>query len=462
MAAAASSISDDWQEVESDAFSVVSLPTSEDGPLSASCGPSESPAHSHGSESLLRLPLRPKYPDPAGPLPGSDPEFESESESDNSTERDDDIERYGLDTKDVESQHSAELHLNDILDTDIDPNFLYKVATSLVKLITEITGIIDFGHSSETTPVNIRKIKTECNILKDHLRSLEPIFQGYSKHWKPEGSTVEIPIDAGIYEWMSSLRVELLGLQAALQAWMNTGTSTSSQSWDASTAKRYFDVLTDFSAQIGGFLPVLQADYDKFHTANLPVLSTRGTEPATCTKKNAEPRTGQMPPGSNLALLRRELYALKDQISASIGEFEVPKNNAASGDTDVPAELMRVMNSYHTIKSSMDIMLSNHASDWIEYSLAGGLPYPEFCNLNTDTIRSLNLQLKELTDELNAEWNRVHSMRYLNDPDDLLQDEKPALNKSLIDGLRTVGEVLQSLFQIRKPEPKPEPQPTEA
>ncbi|KAI1636488.1 hypothetical protein F4809DRAFT_609040 [Biscogniauxia mediterranea] len=459
MAATASSISDDWQEVESDAFSVVSLPTSEDGPLSASRGPTESPANSHGSESLLRLPLRPKYPDPAGPRPDSD----SESESDNSTERDDDVERYGMDTKDVESQHSAEFHLNDILDTDIDPNFFYQVTTSLVKLITEIVGTIDFKHGSDTTPVDTGKIKIQCDTLKDRLRCLEPIFQGYSKHWKSEGSTIDIPIDPGLYEWMNGLRVELLGLQSVLQAWMTTGTSTSSQPWDSSTAKHYSDVLTDFSTQIDAFLPLLQADYDDFHTANLPVLSAYSSEPTTTMKTNAAPH---MPPGLTLTLLRRELYALKDQISASLGEFEVPKKNAASGDTDVPAELMEVMNSYHTIKSSMDIMLSNHASDWIEYSLAGGLPYPEFCRLNTDTIRSLNLQLKELTDELNAEWNRVHSMRYLNDPDDLLQDEKPTFKKSLIDGLRTIEEVLQSLFQIQKPElepkPKSEPQPTEA
>ncbi|KAI5920744.1 hypothetical protein F4810DRAFT_405812 [Camillea tinctor] len=448
---AASSISDDWQEVESDAFSVVSLPTSEEGPLSASYGPTESPAHSHGSESL-RLPFRPKYPDPARPP------SEPESESDNSTERDDDVERYGMDTKDVESHHSAEFHLNDILDTDIDPNFLYQVTTSLVKLITEIIGVIDFKDSSNTL-VDTAKTRSACDTLKDHLRSLEPVFKGYAKHWKSEGSTAEIPVDPGLYEWMTGLRVELLGLQAVLQANMNMGASAASQPWNASSDKHYSDALSDFSTQIEAFLPVLKDDYEEFHTANLPALSTYsgayGADPteSTTSMKNAEHPFGQTPPGSNLNLLRRELYALKDQISASIGEFEVPKKNGASGDTDVPLELMEVMNSYQAIKSAMDIMLSNHSSDWIDYSLAGGIPYPEFCRLNPDTIRSLKLQLKELTDELNAEWNRVHSMRYLNDPDDLLQDEKPAFKKSLIDGLRTVEEVLRSLFQMRKTEP---------
>ncbi|KAI1496004.1 hypothetical protein F5X99DRAFT_92545 [Biscogniauxia marginata] len=443
------SISDDWQEVENDAFSVVSLPTSEDAPLASSRGPPESPTRSHASESLLRLPIRPKYPDHAG--------LESESDSDNSTERDDDVERYGMDTKDVEPRNSAEGHLSDILDVDIDPNVLYQATASLIKLITEIVALINLRGDTDAL-VGAGKIKAECSTLIDRLSTLQPILQGYSKHWKSEGNTVEIPIDPGLYEWMAGLRVELLGLQAIWEVQSHPlGLSSSGQSWDSSSAKRYLDILADSSSQIEAFMPVLQADYEDFHTAHLPVLSIWDADAAHPAPRNGGPPLGQMAPGSNLALLRRELYALKDQITASIGEFEVPKKNGASGDTDVPVDLMEVMNSYHTIKSSMDVMLSNHASDWIEYSLAGGLTYPEFCRLNPDTIRSLNLQLKELTDELNAELNRVHSLRYLNDPDDLLQDEKPTFKKSVVDGFSTIEKILRSLFQIHKPAPAPAP-----
>jgi hypothetical protein len=111
--------------------------------------------------------------------------------------------------------------------------------------------------------------------------------------------------------------------------------------------------------------------------------------------------------------------------------------------------LTALTQSYQHIKESLDLMLSNHASDWIDYSITGGLTYPEFCRLNTDTIRSLLIQLKEVTDDLFVQRSK-QSLRYVNDPDDLLYDAKLAIPEPIIATLSTIEEVLVSILRIRR------------
>ncbi|KAI1079019.1 hypothetical protein F5B20DRAFT_189907 [Whalleya microplaca] len=425
--APAANISEDWEEVD-DNYSVVSLPASEDGEHGL-----DSPAQSHASDSPVRLPLRPKPVEPIGP------KFIHDG-------YDNDVETFGRDLKDVQEPARSQGTLNEILDVDLDPGFLHQIITSLIKLVVEIIGVVNFRGNFDVFE-GAAKIRAQLEVLKTHLKNLAPIMEGYSKHWKPEGSGDRLPIDPGIYEWMASFRVELLGLQAILQNQLGKQASTSNQKWDSLDTKYYQTALMEFSSQMESFLPILQADYDEFHTSKLKFLSLDDTPAPPSQERGKRLQKScsmHMPPGSDVFHLRRELYALKDQLSACISEFTKQQKSSLLTSSDwVP-----LVHSYRNILTSLGLMLSNHPSDWIDYSTAGGLTYAEFCRLNPDTIRSLNLQLKETADRLYVERNRVQSIRYMSHPDDFLSHE-PSANETDMNTLRATEEVLVSILRIR-------------
>ncbi|KAI8629632.1 hypothetical protein F5Y19DRAFT_72473 [Xylariaceae sp. FL1651] len=441
MTASTASISDDWQHVEddNDGFSVVSLPASEDDLLSprgrpispASCGPSDSLvdlSHHPPSEKPISTDIR-------------------RQDSNGEQETGQDVEKHGMDFTDVVEPGTPKAQLNEILDVDIDPNFLCEVTVSLVQLIAEIMPVISFrGHHQSL--VSVTNMRVKCELLRSHLKCLEAILNGYAKHWKPEGETVQLPIDPGLYEWLASLKIELLSIQAALKSPSTQVPIPTEISWD-SQIKGYCETLASFTNQIEAFMPVIQTDYDEFHTAHLPVVLTSRDVSGTSSRNEGGPPIGRMPPGSSLFHLRRELYALKDQIASCLEEIDSNRQLGISNSPDECKSLTALTSSYQGIKSSLDMMLSNHASDWIDYSIAGGLTYPEFCRLNPDTIRSLILQLKEVTDDLFLERSRAQTLRYTNDPDGLLQGVIVVVKKPIIDTLRTIEEVLVSILQIR-------------
>ncbi|KAI0023847.1 hypothetical protein F4780DRAFT_26034 [Xylariomycetidae sp. FL0641] len=457
-------ISDGWEDLDDDNLSVVSLPESEDGILSPKSTtpprPTESPSRAQPIEGLISLPIRPKHATPQQPT-ASDAEVALESprgKSEANVEVDS-VERYGMDTKDTiepeeRTQKEPESLLGDILDVEINPTYLHQVTTSLVKLITEILGDLKFkqNHRQDFELFfGSDEIQYECEILHQHLNALEPILKFYAKQWRPEGDNVEIPIDPGIYEWLASLRIELLGLQANVQAQLSPQASSSATAWKTDDSDHYRKAFTGFSDQIKSFMPVIRRDYEESHARLLPVVSTRRGEPSTVPRNGQGPRINRMPPGNSLCHLRRELYALKDQISACIEEYVSNRGVGIANDNGESAALTKVMASFRSMKSSLDVMLSNHASNWLDHSLEGGLTYPEFCRLNPDTMRSLNLQLKDLVEDLFLARRKAESARYINDPDSVLDVEVSVVKKSTIEGLQSVEEILASLLQRTRP-----------
>ncbi|CAJ2499856.1 Uu.00g027090.m01.CDS01 [Anthostomella pinea] len=507
MAPPSACLADDWEEVDNDdSFSVVSLPSL---PSSRAGSPvpwltagmqglpssqAGSPAPSLTADSIIPRPVRLNFfnnctrePSVSFPYETSDEEPEVEPsvsfsfEIETSDEEPEvEVEHYGMDTKDVihtepkepkepqKDSMAEETQLSDMLDVDIDPTFLYNVTTSLVKLISEIVASTRFRGNYQPLE-DTDKINKACEELKSHLKDMEPILQGYAKHWKPEGEITKLPIDPGLYEWMASLRIELLGLQAVLQTEMQGRASSSTQTWGASDAKHYHDTLFDFCGQIEAFMPTIGADFNEFHTASLPCLTTcdvpdtfdactpmEGRNGCGSSRERTKDHTNR-PPSSHLVFhLRRAVYALKDQVSACIDELQASKEHGLANTKEELIELADVTKSYYALKSNLDLVLSNHSSDWIDHSLSGGLTYLEFSRLNPDTIRSVTLQLKTLEDNLFLERRRVESMRYVNDPDGLLEDAKLTVKKCDMEGLSTAQEVISSLFRCSNSPPSPQ------
>jgi hypothetical protein len=153
----------------------------------------------------------------------------------------------------------------------------------------------------------------------------------------------------------------------------------------------------------------------------------------------------------NLAHLRRELYTLKDQIVACLGEIHYCEHRGISGSSEQRKTMAALTLNYKKTKEALERMLSNHGCDWIDYSVAGGLTYPEFCRLNTDTIRSLILQLKEVTDDLFLERCRAESVSRRNSPSGISEDEELIkINSTTMNTLQTIEELLVSILQIGK------------
>jgi hypothetical protein len=440
--ATATGLSDDWQDVNDDSFSVVSIPSSDEGDQSPL---TQNPTAENTEEAIdwkpvawsagdtgnndTTLPVRLREPSSAA--------GQLHAESDVN-----EVERYGMDLKDaVESEEDDEDELegglNELLDVDTSPAFLCKVTTSLIKLLQEITGLLDFQANIPQLP-NADDIKQECDSLTSHLQALEPVLTGYSKHWNADSPSYEIPLDPGLYECLSDLRIELLGLQALLQGHLQCGHSSGTTQ---PSADSHYTRLANFATQFAGFVPIMRSDYEEFHISHMKFLSINEAETDNL---NHNP-----PPTGPSQLLRLEVYNLKDQIRDCVGEINLYLRHLLNEDRDTTHPFVGVHASYSALKLALDLILSNNPSDWLDHGLNGGLTYAMFHQLNPDTIRSLSTQLKDVVDDLG------YHRRLANYSGGDLCSELTLAGTTYINSLRSIEEVLVSLFRIR-PSPPPE------
>lgn len=425
------SIADDWQDITDaatdDTYSFVSLSISEDSQDEDDCDLSLSPR---------KAGVTTKSPTKSSPTWTSDKEGEEEG-----LERLGDADNAGSNTENTalpESALSSAASINQILDADWNPSYLLKVTTSLGKLISEIMGAISF-HGNFAPLEETKELRGECGKVRDALKTLEPMVEGYSKHWDTH-QTSDLPLDPGLYEWMSNLRIELMGLQQLLQRHMDEARSATHADDAYLGIAKYQSSLVESNAAISGFLPILQADYDEFHAANLHVTPTNGS-----------PAAGQYEthwgPGNDASVsrLRRELYDLKDEIDSCQSQFYLLIQRQVV--TLDPNATQSLATSYGLIKASLGRMLSNHASEWLDYSMAGGITYHEFCQLNPDTIRSLILQLRDVHNNLDNKLRAVKSAHRVDNSESPLSVLH--LEESDVDTLQALEEVLCSLLRIK-------------
>jgi hypothetical protein len=450
-------ISDDWQEISDDNFSVLSLPTSDD------VTDAGSPADADANGDADTAPL---LPGPASPVTKVSCRLallsitDKENNGDNTGNKSPGTEENMNQSSPVyqpqdhvlgdyaEDLPSEESQLAHALEINLDPTFLLSVTNSLIKLIGEVVGIVHFGetgsHVQDGTFEVRRHIFCACNQLRRRLHILGPIMEGYTRHWDPRQATIDLPIDPSLYEWLSNVKVELLGLQAQLMSGMGSASSSMSTPCTASGLSNFNASLNDLDDQIANFIPIMQADYDDFHTANLPLGDSRQVIGAYA-RPIDENRFQRMGSDPAVARLRREVYNLKDEISRYLSSLEsflatIPR---ACVDNQTVMELRR---SFPLIKTTLGLLLSNHASEWIEHGLAGGMTYPEFCRLNPDTIRSLILQLRDMSDNMDEERLRI---RRLTHPSTRRTARDSEMRLTDFDALQSIEEILLSLFRVR-------------
>lgn len=215
-------IQDDWEEVNDDDFSVVSVATS-DHHLSdsrESLVPIEAPTYvSVSSVDQHDQPQNGKDPGPpAGPVAHhsvtASPANSQRDLPDEAPEEEfhDSVEGLGMDTRDVrecpEKPPSQLLRIPpdpDVGANALDPSSLSKANTTLMMLVKETTKLAKEGRAGT--------IISECQTLEEHLHALAPILEAYAKHWELKRGDFEPPLDPGLREWMSNLQTELLALQ---------------------------------------------------------------------------------------------------------------------------------------------------------------------------------------------------------------------------------------------------------
>ena len=261
-------IQDDWEEVNDDDFSVVSVATSENRmsdsreslvPVDVPTYVSVSSVDQNGRDSSSNI--TDPAPQPSAITPTATTATGQRHLTDKVPveELHHSVERLGMDTKDVVEPSKEELpsqllhqHPNpDVGANAVDPSSLNKANTTLKLLVEETMRLA--GSAGAGT------ITSECHALQSRLHSLTPILDGYAQRWEHRRGDFEPPLDPGLRKWMSNLQAQLLTLQDDLPDPLSQYRPGVHRAGNPQGVARHEETLTDLKSQIDVFLPVMQA-----------------------------------------------------------------------------------------------------------------------------------------------------------------------------------------------------------
>jgi hypothetical protein len=105
--------------------------------------------------------------------------------------------------------------------------------------------------------------------------------------------------------------------------------------------------------------------------------------------------------GDRIWHLRCDMYQLKDALQAALGRLHWTASNKYVA---LPlSEWAAVLGSrYDNLLRQVTIVVSNHASDWIESIASGGLTYREFMQLEKESLSMYTAQLAEIVGETSS------------------------------------------------------------
>lgn len=331
---------------------------------------------------------------------------------------------YEGDHDGAEEYHSFEDHGDEYFgdssaNVEINPIRLQKTLQSLRNILD------DTAHSLSVLPALANTIREEslgiCSLLSRQVAELIPIASGYAKVWQK--SSRELPLDPGLYGWLSGVRVKVLALQAEVRSISRQNSSDVPISYFPDLLSIWHD-LEDYEKKMSDFLPIIQVDFDEFQTQkmSIPIASSADTGPAIPIRRSdpidipqpstpsyaVPPPLGPLGPSNHVWLLRHELYRLKDVIQQTIDRLSNTSglsNSAAALAADISAL-------YTKLFDTLGFALSNHSSEWIDSGLSGGLTFAEFLDLDTESIRDFAAQLEATMRAMPTESRQSWSPRW--------------------------------------------------
>lgn len=243
-------ISDGWEEVEGDDFSVVSVPRS-DGLKSVDQNSTQDCVLSVGTLTDDTVNEHSEYATTRTVAKDS-------NDTQDENIRGDEIERRGMDMKDVVEPEELPLRsLYEFLDSDdVNPGSLGQINASLIELIEEIISFLKVEGNFKQAETH--KIKSGCQALLVHLQCLSPILEGYSKHYEPGRVNVDLPLDPGLESWMSNLTAEMLTLREELQNSTIPRAPGMRETRYLQDTSRFEEAVKIFTTQMDELMPVIQ------------------------------------------------------------------------------------------------------------------------------------------------------------------------------------------------------------
>ncbi|CAI6090131.1 unnamed protein product [Clonostachys chloroleuca] len=463
-------IEDDWQDLDSN-LSVRSLPTSDDEfsedeasivkvgsrapPPTAADTPTTTSSlhpdavvpgksnvtvtatHSANDTSTIDLPLRPATLGlGTSPLPTSQYPLSLSQDSDVFGRRE---EPTGPDDQDDQGDARSESSEGTVRDPSENPVEHHSVLENLAVLVKELREelqqtIIDLP--SFNVPI-VCKIQDALHVLSDHFDDLEPILAAYSKHWTRHGQALaadQIPLHTGLMSWMDSLEPCMIDLQGEVRAQAELAHDSSENNATtpavAAAFVDYLVALEDLSETLTEFLPIMKLDFSEFQTKFM-IFPECDSESNNVESRRQDPRP-------EIINIRRELYALKDQLQATSTLVNpIFNGNLDSFKSKNGNDALRAMETLDTLNAVISTSLTNTGSDWIESSISPNaqdaqISYPAFASLSPDILRDVASHLVQFREELD----------YDDDPEIEREFGKDAIRKHQIfklaeDGLLT-------------------------
>ncbi|CAH0048546.1 unnamed protein product [Clonostachys solani] len=427
-------IEDDWQDLDSnlsvrslpasddefseDEASVVKVgsrappPTAADTPTASSLHPDAvvpaksnatvAATHSANDTSVIDLPLRPATLGlGTSPLPTSQYPLSLSQDSDVFGTRE---EPAGPDGQGDARSETSDGTVRDPSENPVEHHAVLESLALLVKELREELQQTIADLPSFNVPI-VCKIQDALHVLSDHFNDLEPILAAYSKHWTRHGQALaadQIPLHTGLMSWMDTLEPCMIDLQSEVRAQAELAhASSENNTTTPAVAAAFVDYLVeleDLSETLTEFLPIMKLDFSEFQTKFMIFPE--------CDSESTDAESHRQGPRPEIINIRRELYALKDQLQAT----STLVNPIFDGNLDCfksknGNDALRAMEILDTLSAVISTSLTNTGSDWIESSMSPNaqdaqISYPAFASLSPDVLHDVASHLVQFREEL--------------------------------------------------------------
>ncbi|KAI0466132.1 hypothetical protein F4859DRAFT_498349 [Xylaria cf. heliscus] len=452
MATAVSDIADDWEHVDDDTLSIVSLVSEDDilvpardrlagHAVSSSSSLADDPVPSSSSpRPRSESPTRNGNGDRNG---NSNSNSNSNGNGNGNVPRPSDTNRDPSDGKAVAKSRTNEarnvrpytprLRLRENAPIDGEPGPVCSGIAYLINLLGRLLSDPYLKGQSHRIPGNF---KTNCEVLSSQLEKVHALMRVYPP-------TPDSAFATELSTWMGALEFELLKLQGILDDGLEIQFALVQDLPDLyivhescrkiESLRAYMDrvMATTIRDSVAFGTPPVWASKGSSSTSNLRIVGHSSRYILSRNRDNSfTPRY-------------REMYTLRDQIVACLGEIHSYEHHGIS-DPEQRKKIATLTLNYKKTKESLDRMLSTHEAHLL-YNNAVSFANYWIRQLDPDTIYSLVIELKEVTDRLFSERSKVQTPRR---KDDRREYEKLVVCASSIDTLRAIDEALVTILRL--------------